>query len=47
MIKKKIYKRGEEGAPGFSYLIKILFIILVATALYFMIRRIGNAFLPK
>lgn len=42
-------KKGEEGDSIFSasFLIKALLIILVAMALYFMIRSVANAFIPK
>ena len=42
-------KKGEEGDSVYSasFLIKVLLIILVAATLYFMIRGIANAFIPK
>jgi len=47
VAKKIFYKKGEEQAYPYSFLIKLLMIIAVAVALYFIIGRIGNAFLPK
>jgi len=42
-------KKGEEGDSTYSvsFLIKVLLIVFVAAALYFMIRGIANAFVPK
>ncbi len=47
MVKKRFNKKGQEGIFVPKYLLNILLIILIAIALYFMIRGIGNAFLPK
>ncbi|GEM_PF-2659713 len=44
----KFNKKGESsGENTYKYLIALLLTIIVATALYFIIRRIGNAFIPK
>lgn len=47
MIKKRFNKKGQGAILSYRWLIKILLIIIVAGILYFMLRRIGNAFLPR
>jgi len=48
VIKKRLYKKGEEDSTtSASFLIKILLTIIVGVGLYFTIRGIANAFLPK
>jgi len=46
MVAKKFYKKAED-ASIFKFLLKILIILIIAGILYLMIRRIGNAFIPK
>ena len=44
----KFNKKGEEEATKpVSLLLRFLLMAAVATALYFMLRGIANAFLPK
>ena len=40
-------KKGQESAFSYEYLMWILLILAVATALYLILRSIGNALLPK
>ena len=47
MIKKRLSKKAQEASESYSYLVKILLIIAIAIALYYTLRSIGNAFLPK
>ena len=47
MVKKRFNKRGQADILPFEYIITILLIIIIAAALYFSMRLIGNAFLPK
>lgn len=47
MVKKRFSKKAQGDILSFEYIIKILLVIIVAGALYFLMRAIGNAFLPK
>ncbi|MBL7055547.1 hypothetical protein ISS07_01400 [Candidatus Woesearchaeota archaeon] len=47
MEKKRLGKKSEQGASSYKMLIKILLVMVIAGILYFMIRRIGNAFVPQ
>lgn len=47
MVQKRFNKKAIEGALSYRYLLTILLVIAIAIALYFILRSIGNAVLPK
>lgn len=48
MIIKKFNKKGEEDETfSYSFLLKVLIIIIIFFGLIFMIRRVADAFMPK
>jgi len=47
MVRKRFDKKGQEAVPSYSYLLKILLVAAIAIALFFILRSIGNAVLPK
>ncbi|MBS3130987.1 hypothetical protein J4212_01005 [Candidatus Woesearchaeota archaeon] len=45
-MQKCRYNKGQQNA-AFGLLIKILLAVVIASLLYFSIRRLGNAFMPR
>ena len=47
MVQKRLNKKGQEASHSYKYLLAILLVIAVAISLYFILRSIGNAVMPK
>ena len=47
IVKLTFNKKGQESAFQYEHLMWILLVLAIATALYLILRSIGNALLPK
>ena len=47
MVKKRFNKKGQEASQSYKYLMTLLLVAAIAATLYFTLRAIGNAALPK
>ncbi|MEK6869574.1 MAG: hypothetical protein AABX74_05050 [Nanoarchaeota archaeon] len=47
MVQKRLNKKGQDASSSYKYLLTILLVLAIAIALYFILRSIGNAVLPK
>lgn len=47
MAKKRLDKKGEGEVLSWEFFLKVILVISAAALLYFMMRWLGNAFLPK
>ena len=47
VVQKRLNKKGQDASSSYKYLLTILLVLAIAIALYFILRSIGNAVLPK